>query len=66
MTENTTKNVHQRLAEAMGGLKYLQKEQKKGMQYSINSHDAVTAAVRPALLGVGIVYYPVRCDHVQV
>lgn len=57
------KNVHQRLAEAMRAVSYIQKERKKGMQYTITSHDAVTAKVRPALLDAGIVYYPVRCDH---
>lgn len=61
MTE--TKNVHQRLADAMRAVSYIQKERKKGMQYTITSHDAVTAKVRPALLDAGIVYYPVRCDH---
>lgn len=58
-----TKNVHQRLAQAMQAVSYIQKEHKKGMQYSTVSHDAVTAKVRPALLDAGIVYYPVRCDH---
>lgn len=59
------KNVHQRLAQAMGVVKYIQNEQKKGMQYRTVSHDKVTAKVRPALLDAGIVYYPVRCDYVQ-
>ncbi|RYX78530.1 hypothetical protein EON76_05220 [bacterium] len=58
-------NVHQRLAAAMEKVDYIQKEQKKGMNYSIVSHDAVTAKVRPILLSQGIVYYPVRCDHLQ-
>jgi len=60
-----TKNVHQRLAEVMADVTYIQKERKSGMQYTIVSHDAVTAKVRPALLKAGIVYYPVRCDHTQ-
>lgn len=64
MTENTL-NVHQRLAAAMGEVDYIQKEAKRGMQYTIVSHDAVTAKVRPVLLRNGIVYYPVRCDHHQ-
>lgn len=59
----TTKNVHQRLAAAMGEVDYIQKERKQGMNYTIVSHDAVTAKVRPVLLKHGIVYYPVRCDH---
>lgn len=57
------KNIHQRLAAAMGAVSYIQKEKKQGMQYRIVSHDAVTAKVRPALLAEGIVYYPVRCEH---
>ncbi|MBY6005406.1 ERF family protein [Salipiger bermudensis] len=58
-----SKNVHQRLAAAMGEVSYIQKERKKGMQYTIVSHDAVTAKVRPVLLKHGIVYYPVSCEH---
>ncbi len=58
-----TKNVHQRLAAAMSEVDYIQKERKQGMNYTIVSHDAVTAKVRPVLLKNGIVYYPVRCDN---
>lgn len=58
-------NIHQRLANAMGDVDYIQKEKKQGMNYSIVSHDSVTAKVRPVLLKHGIVYYPVRCDHVH-
>lgn len=57
------KNVHQRLAEVMRNVTYIQKETKRGMQYSIVSHDKVTAKARPALLDAGIVYYPVKCVH---
>ena len=56
-------NVHQRLAKVMAEVDYIQKEKKQGMNYTIVSHDAVTAKVRPVLLSHGIVYYPVRCDH---
>lgn len=58
-------NVHQRLAAAMGDVDYIQKEKKQGMNYTIVSHDAVTAKVRPVLLRHGIVYYPVRCEHIH-
>lgn len=61
MTE--AKNIHQRLAQVMQSVTYIQKERKEKMQYTIVSHDAVTAKVRPALLDAGIVYYPVRCEH---
>lgn len=56
-------NIHQRLAAVMQEVTYIQKEKKAGMNYSIVSHDVVTAKVRPALLNAGIVYYPVRCAH---
>lgn len=56
-------NIHQRLAAAMKQVTYVQKEQKQGMKYTIVSHDAVTAKVRPVLLENGIVYYPTRCEH---
>lgn len=56
-------NIHQRLAKVMREVTYIQKQAKKGMNYTIVSHDVVTAKVRPALLSAGIVYYPVRCDH---
>jgi hypothetical protein len=59
------KNVHQRLAEAMGEVSYIQNEKKEGMKYRVVSHDKVTAKVRPALLKAGIVYYPIRCDYAQ-
>lgn len=59
----TAKNVHQRLAEVMRAVTYIRKEAKSGMNYTIVSHDAVTAKVRPALLAAGIVYYPVRCEY---
>lgn len=65
MTREAKMNVHQRLAMAMAEVKYIQNEQKKGMQYRIVSHDKVTAKVRPALLAAGIVYYPVRCEYTQ-
>lgn len=59
----TDRNIHQRLAAAMADVSYIQKERKQGMSYTIVSHDAVTAKVRPVLLKHGIVYYPVRCEH---
>jgi hypothetical protein len=51
-------NIHQRLAAVMRDVTYIQKEKKQGMRYSIVSHDAVTAKVRPALLSNGVIYYP--------
>lgn len=66
MTEATPhKNIYQRLAGVMDEVTYIQKERKQGMNYTIVSHDAVTAKVRPALLKHGIIYHPVRCEHLQ-
>jgi hypothetical protein len=42
-------NIAQRIAAVMGEVDYVQKEKKQGMNYSIVSHDAVTAKVRPLL-----------------
>ncbi len=56
-------NIHQRIAAVMGEVDYIQKEKKQGMNYTIVSHDAVTAKVRPVLLKHGVIYYPVRCEY---
>jgi hypothetical protein len=52
------RNIAQRIAAVMGEVDYVQKEKKAGMNYSIVSHDAVTAKVRPLLHKHGVVYYP--------
>jgi hypothetical protein len=54
----TKLNIAQRLNAAMADVDYVQKEKKQGMNYSIVSHDAVTAKVRPILQKHGVVYYP--------
>lgn len=51
-------NIAQRINAAMADVDYIQKEKKQGMNYSIVSHDAVTAKVRPILQEHGVVYYP--------
>jgi hypothetical protein len=56
-------NIHQRIAAVMETVTYIRKERKSEMKYTIVSHDAVTAKVRPALLSAGVIYYPIRCDH---
>lgn len=58
-------NIYQRLHAAMGDVDYIQKERKQGMNYTIVSHDAVTAKVRPVLHKHGIVYHPHSLDYVQ-
>lgn len=62
---NPSRNIYQRLAEAMSKVSYIQKTRGGGLQYSVVSHDAVTAKVRPALLDSGIVYFPVAMSHKQ-
>lgn len=59
------RNLHQRLHDAMGEVDYVQKERKNGMNYTIVSHDAVTAKVRPVLHRCGVIYYPVEMQHRQ-
>ncbi|MDP9196116.1 MAG: ERF family protein [Pseudomonadota bacterium] len=61
----TQLNIHQRLHAAMQKVDYIQKEKRSGMQYSIVTHDAVTAKVRPVLLECGIVYHPVEMKRSQ-
>ena len=58
-------NIHQRILQVMKSVSYIQKEQKRGMQYSVVSHDAVTAKLRPAIIEAGIVYYPVSIELKQ-
>jgi hypothetical protein len=51
-------NVLQRLNAVQLEVDYVQKEKRQGMRYSIVSHDAVTAKVRPVLVKYGVLYYP--------
>lgn len=51
-------NIFQRMHAVMQEIKYVQKEKKQGMRYSIVSHDAVTALVRPLFVKHGIICYP--------
>jgi hypothetical protein len=55
---DSKRNIAQRIAAVMGEVDYVQKEKKQGMNYSIVSHDAVTAKVRPLLHKHGVIYYP--------
>jgi ERF superfamily len=60
-----TLNLWQRIGKAQAAVDYIQKEKKSGMNYSIVSHDAVTAKVRPVLVENGVLYYPVDIQHSQ-
>lgn len=51
-------NIYQRMNAVQQEIDYIQKEKKQGMRYSIVSHDAVTAAVRPLMVKHGVIYYP--------
>jgi ERF superfamily len=61
----TKPNIAQRINAAMADVDYVQKEKKQGMNYSIVSHDAVTAKVRPILQTHGVVYYPHNMNVTQ-
>src|SRR6185369_12739279 len=56
----------QRLNAAPQEVDYVQKEKRQGMRYSIVSHDAVTAKVRPVLVKHGVLYYPMALAFEQV
>ncbi len=58
-------NILQRLNAVQQKIDYIQKEKKTGMKYSIVSHDAVTAKVRPAMVDEGILYYPLKFQMTQ-
>ena len=59
-------NLLQRLNAAQQEVDYVQKEKRQGMRYSIVSHDAVTAKIRPVLVKHGVLYYPVNLAFEQV
>lgn len=62
------RNIHQRLLDVMREVSYIQKDRKipgLGGGYSVVTHDAVTAAVRPALVKHGVIYYPQNLTCVQ-
>jgi hypothetical protein len=60
-----TKNVYQRINAVMQKVSYIQKEQKRGMQYSIVSHDKVTALLRDHFVEEGLAYHPVGISASQ-
>lgn len=64
MSDTKAMNVHQRIAQVMKAVTYVQKERKNGMKYTIVTHDKVTGLARTPLLEAGVIYYPVRCDNV--
>lgn len=64
-TPEDPRNIHQRMAAAMANVAYVQKDKPKGLQYSIVSHDAVTAKCRPALLAERVIYYPQNMEFSQ-
>ena len=67
MSTNKVKSLSlvQRLHAAMNTVTYVQKDKPSGLRYSIVSHDAVTAKVRPALHTNGIIYFVTDMVHVQ-
>lgn len=65
MAESPRRTIFQRLNQVMQAVDYVQKTKPAGMRYSIVSHDAVTAKVRPAMVQAGIVYYPLKMQLTQ-
>jgi len=56
-------NIYQRIHAIMEDVSYVQKEDKKvNNQYKFVSHDAVTSAIRPALLKHGVIAIPSYFD----
>jgi hypothetical protein len=64
MSEKLT--LLQRINAVQREVDYVQKEKKQGMRYSIVSHDAVTAKVRPLMVKHGVLYYPIEMEMEQV
>lgn len=58
-------NILQRLNAVMEQVRFVQKEKKQGMRYSIVSHDAVTKLIRPHMVANGIVYWPIDMEMKQ-
>jgi len=59
------KNIFERINLVMSEVDYIQKEKTRNLMYSIVSHDAVTALVRPFLVKYGVVYYPLTINRNQ-
>jgi hypothetical protein len=57
-TKTDTRTLAQRINAVQQQVDYIQKERKDGMKYTIVSHDAVTAKVRPLFVKEGVLYYP--------
>lgn len=55
-----TMNILQRINAVQLVVTYIQKDKKQGMNYSIVSHDKVTAKVRPEFVKQGVLYFPVN------
>lgn len=65
MTDKQPRNIYQRFHAVMQQVSYVQKERKQGMKYSIVTHDAVTALVRPLFVEYGIVSAITEIDYRQ-
>lgn len=53
-------NILQRLNKVQQEVTYLQKEKAKNLNYAIMTHDKVTATLRPHLVELGVLYYPIE------
>lgn len=59
------KNIYQRMLLAQSKVSYVQKDKPQKLQYSVVTHDAVTAKCRPALMESGIYYFPHAMEFTQ-
>jgi len=64
-------NIHQRMAEVMKDVSYIQKDkivrkQGGGELYRVTSHDTVVREIRPSLIKHGILFVPTIIGHQRV
>ncbi len=57
--------ISQRIHAVMKSIGRVSKEKKRGMQYAIVSHDAVTALARPLFIEHGIIHFPTNIQMRQ-
>ena len=71
MTTETKLNIHQRMAEVMKDVSYIQKDKivknkSGGEMYRVTSHDTVIREIRPSFIKHGILAVPLIIGHQRV
>ncbi len=61
---STIKNVHEAIVHVMNQVGYVQKE-KKGLPYTFASEAAFIKAIRPEMVEIGLVVYPIEATAEQ-